>query len=116
MKQVQFRANGVAYNVIAETEDYYILDRRPDDWAQVCRVAVPKTAVTVVKEVTYKTGQRFKIGNDLAILAQTSHSLYALISLGDGNRYTEPISVGNSYIITQEELSRMSYTLAVLVN
>ena len=32
MKQVQLEANGVAYNVIAETEDYYILDGHPTNW------------------------------------------------------------------------------------
>jgi len=118
MKQVQFRANGVAYNVIAETEDYYILDRRPDrpdHWAQVCRVAVCKTAVTVVEEVTYEIGQRFKVEGNLVILAQTVDSSCTLISLECGNRYTDPIKVGNCKKITQEELSKMSYNPAVLV-
>ena len=116
MKQVQFRGDNIAvYNAIAEAEDYYILDHRPVGWSHVCLVAVPKAAMTVVEEVTYKIGQRFKVGDQLAILAQTSRSLCALIMLEDGNRYAEPINVRNSKRITQEELNRMSHTRAVLV-
>ena len=114
MKQVQFKANGVAYNAIAEAEDYYILDHRPVGWSHVCLVAVPKSAMTVV-EVTYKTGQMFKVGDQFTILAQLGFRLCALIKFEDGNRYAEPIKVGNCKEITQEELSRMSYTLPVLV-
>jgi len=50
MKRVQFRANGAAYNVIAETEDHYILDGHPTNWGEVYRVALPKVAMTVVVE------------------------------------------------------------------
>ena len=71
--------------------------------------------MTVVKEVTYEIGQRFKIGNYLAILAQTEDSLCALISLEYGDRYNNPIKVGNPAQITQKELSRMSDTLPILV-
>ena len=115
MKQVQFRGKGVVHNVIAEAGDYYILDGHPTNWNEVYQAAVLKSAVTVVEEVTYKVGQMFKIGDDLAILAQTSRLLCALIMLKDGNRYSEPIKVDNSIQITQEELNRMSHTRAVLV-
>jgi len=120
MKQVQCSTYGCGgcgvHNVIAEAGDYYILDSCPVGWNHVCHVAVPKTAVTVVKEVTYKVGQNFKIGDDLALLAQLSAKLCVLIMFKNGLRYTKPIKVGNCKKITQDELNRMSGTLAVLVN
>ena len=115
MKKVQFRGdNIVVYNAIAEAEDYYILDHRPVGWSHVCLVAVPKSAMTVV-EVTYKTGQMFKVGDQFTILAQLGFRLCALIKFEDGNRYAEPIKVRCASRITPEELSKMSNTLAVLV-
>jgi len=116
MKQVQFRANGsVIYEVSAETEDYYILNHHPVGWSHVCLVAVPKSEMTVVEEVTYKTGQRFHVGSNPVILAQTGFLLCALIGLKDGNRYADSIVVENASRITKKELRKMSYTLAVLV-
>ena len=116
MKQVQFKdKEGRVYNVITEIEDYYILDHHATAWNRLCLVAVPKAAMTVVEEVTYKTGQMFKVGDQFTILAQLGFRLCALIKFEDGNRYAEPIKVGNCKEITQEELSRMSYTLPVLV-
>ena len=115
MKQVQFRGKGVVHNVIAEAGDYYILDGHPTNWNEVYQAAVLKSAVIVVERATYTIGQRFKIGKDLAILAQTGASLCALINLECGNRYAESIDVGNSKRITEEELNRMSHTRAVLV-
>jgi len=114
MKRVQCETYGAVHNVIAEVGDYYILDGHPTNWADVYQVAMLKSAVTVV-EVPYKIGQRFKVGDDLAILAQTSQFLCALIMFKNGNRYTDAIKVANPERITQDELNRMSDTLAVLV-
>jgi len=79
-------------------------------------VAVPKSAVIVVEEVTYKVGQNFRIGDDLALLVNTSAKFCVLIMFKNGLRYTKPIKVGNPKRITQKELSKMSDTRAVLVN
>jgi len=115
MKQVQFRdKDGAVYTPSAEVGDYYILDHRPFGWSNVCLIAVPKAAMTVV-EVTYKTGQMFEVGDYLAILAQTDDFSCTLIKLESGNRYANPIKVSDPIRITQEELNRMSHTHAVLV-
>ena len=115
MKQVQLRANGMVHNVIDEAGDYYILDGHPTNWGEVYQVAVLKSAVTVVEEVTYKVGQNFKIGDDLALLVQTSARLCVLVMFKNGLYYTKPIKVRCASRITPEELSKMSNTLAVLV-
>jgi len=122
MKRVQFKTTGSAvHNVIAEVGDYYILDGHPTNWGQCYQVAIPKSAmnvvveVTVVEEVTYKTGQRFKIGDQLVILAQHGSLLCALIKLDDGNKYANTVKVHNPERITQDELNRMSCTPPVLV-
>ena len=66
------------------------------------------------KEVTYKVGQNFKIGDDLALLVQTSARLCVLVMFKNGLHYTKPIKVRCASRITQKELNRMSNTLAVL--
>ncbi|MFW6247194.1 MAG: hypothetical protein ACOC22_03435 [bacterium] len=59
----------------------------------------------------YKRGNivKIKVGNDIeeAIIAHVGDRKHALISLKDGNLFTDPIDVANWLKITREEVEKM---------
>ncbi len=50
-----------------------------------------------MKKVYANFGQRFKIGNEEYVLAQTDYNEVNLISLQDGNRWTNPVDMAGGY-------------------
>lgn len=56
------------------------------------------------KPVFYRVGQRFLRHGEEHILAQTNARKMNLISLKDGNRWTDEIAVKTAYKISKEEL------------
>ena len=67
-----------------------------------------RTCSSFVKKVesTYEMGDRFIVNGGECILAAVGILQFCLISLRDGNRWTEPVKA-KSHIITQEELNQM---------
>jgi hypothetical protein len=60
---------------------------------------------TQLQRITFEAGDRFTISFSNYILAQTASDTIALICLENGNRWAEPIKVGNSLAVTVEELT-----------
>jgi hypothetical protein len=60
---------------------------------------------TPPQRITFEAGDRFTIRDSDYILAQTAPDTIALICLENGNRWAEPIKVGNSLAVTVEELT-----------
>lgn len=62
----------------------------------------------LIKQKTYYTrGQIFRGPSEDFILAQTATNYMALIGLDSGNRFKDPIKVGNNQQITEEEFNLM---------
>lgn len=55
----------------------------------------------------YKRGSRFKIYSEEYILAGLDYRLASLISLKTGNRWTNPVTVQNSQIVTAKEFEKI---------
>ena len=60
----------------------------------------------------YETGTKFMFNSQVYILAQVDTNKFAMISLDDGNRYTDPIEGSaqpQSYLscVTQEDVTKM---------
>lgn len=101
--KVQIRPSSIQYEVLQDCGEYYILH----GWSPTCYIAVKKSDASIVQE-TYKCGQRFRLDSEIYILAQTEQKKVALISLSNGNRWTDPISVWNVNSISQSELQKMA--------
>ena len=55
-------------------------------------------------EVRYHIGQRFRINEGVCILAAVRVREVCLIFLHNGNRWRDPVRVGDVYSVTQEEM------------
>ena len=60
------------------------------------------------QEVTYKVGQKFMINQNHYILCQVDTFLVCLISLNNGNRYVNPLSIKNTDHISKSEMKRIA--------
>lgn len=62
----------------------------------------------ITPKPTYAYGMRFRTkegGGDEYIIAQIDTDLVCLICLTDGNRWTDPLKVGDSLNLTEEEFT-----------
>jgi hypothetical protein len=74
-------------------------------WKQKLERKFPALFTPLQRSITFKAGDRFTIRDSDFILAQTAPDTIALICLENGNRWAEPIKVGNSLAVTVEELT-----------
>jgi len=77
----------------------------PQERIEELRRQIDKLEREIKKEErTYIFGQRFLLDNETEyILAQVDFDKVVLISLKDGNRYTDVLDVEDSLMITEEE-------------
>lgn len=112
--KVKFRVSQKEHEVIESLGNYYILGSPITSWSSDCRIAVPKSAVDVVKEVTYHAGQRFMVGygelRNEYILAQSTENEMVLISPREGNRWVNPIRVADYQHVTEAEMKTLAGT------
>lgn len=97
--------------VKCQAQDFYILESTPMNWSSDCFVAVRKSAVDEVAEVTYQVGQRFTVGiaQKSYILASAGINKVMLVNLDTGAQWcTDFLSVRDSSNITKAELDRFS--------
>lgn len=71
------------------------------------KVRTSSMHVKKVREQTYRRGDKFLIGRQEYILAQIEFNEACLVCLKEGNRFREPITIGDSLKITHSELVEM---------
>jgi len=78
------------------------------------KVYIPDEILYPVDETTYSKGDRFDIEGEAFILAQVGAGLACLVSLVDGNYWTNPLLVVRIKSITTAELAKLADTTSTI--